>query len=85
MITDWNITDNPSMQSTVLALRHGIKRFGIPKIVYVDNGREFLNFGFGGQGNREHKSSKENPEILSTTTLQRLQIEMRNAIVKCQS
>lgn len=85
VITDWNITDNPSMQSTVFALRHGIKRFGIPKIVYVDNGREFLNFGFGGQGNREHKSSKENPEILSTTILQRLQIEMRNAIVKCQS
>ena len=82
VITGWNITDNPSMQSTVLALRHGIKRFGIPKIVYVDNGREFLNFGFGGQGNREHKSSKENPEILPTTILQRLQIEMRNAIVR---
>lgn len=82
VITGWNITDNPSMQSTVLALRHGIKRFGIPKIVYVDNGREFLNFGFGGQGNREHKSSKENSEILPTTILQRLQIEMRNAIVR---
>ena len=82
VITGWNVTDSPSMQSTVLALRHGIKRFGIPKIVYVDNGREFLNFGFGGQGNREHKSSKENSEILPTTILQRLQIEMRNAIVR---
>ena len=82
VITGWNITDTPSMQSTVLALRHGIERFGIPKIVYVDNGREFLNFGFGGQGNREHNSSKKQLEILPTTILQRLQIEMRNAIVR---
>lgn len=82
VITGWNITEAPSIQATVLALRHGIQRFGIPKIVYVDNGREFLNIDFGGLGNREHNSSKENPEILPTTILQRLQIEMRNAIVR---
>jgi len=82
VITGWNVTDTPSSDSTVLALRHGIERFGIPKIIYVDNGREFLNYGFGGRGHRECKNSKENPEILPTTILERLQIEMRNAIVR---
>lgn len=31
VLTGWNITDSPTSQSTVLALRHGIMRFGIPK------------------------------------------------------
>lgn len=82
VITGWNITDSPSSQSTVLALRHGIERFGIPKIVYVDNGREFLTKDVGGKGHRTRKKVIEKEEPIPATILQRLQIEMRNAIVK---
>ena len=42
VLVGWNITENPSSHSTVLALRHAIMRCGIPKYFYVDNGREFL-------------------------------------------
>ena len=80
VMTGWNITDAPSAQSTILALRHGIMRFGIPKCIYVDNGREFLNISFGGRGHRTRKSMEEQPE--PPAILKRLGIEMRNAIVR---
>ncbi|MDE5936762.1 MAG: Mu transposase C-terminal domain-containing protein, partial [Ruminococcus sp.] len=80
VLTGWNITDSPDSQSTILALRHGIMRFGVPKAIYVDNGREFLTYDFGGKGHRKRKShdSKSEP----TTILERLGIEMHNAIVR---
>ncbi len=80
VMTGWNITDAPSAQSTILALRHGIIRFGIPKCIYVDNGREFLNISFGGRGHRSRKSMEDQPE--PPAILKRLGIEMRNAIVR---
>lgn len=80
VMTGWNITDAPSAQSTILALRHGIMRFGIPKCIYVDNGREFLNISFGGRGHRSRKSMEGQPE--PPAILKRLGIEMRNAIVR---
>jgi len=82
VLVGWNITENPDSQSTILALRHGISRFGIPKYIYVDNGREFLVRDFGGKGHRTRKKDFENPEIIPPTILQRLGIEMRNAIVR---
>ncbi|MDE5583231.1 MAG: Mu transposase C-terminal domain-containing protein [Ruminococcus sp.] len=81
VLTGWNVTDKPSSQSTILALRHGIMRFGIPHCIYVDNGREFLTNDIGGKGNRTRKNSEtsgENPP----TILQKLGIEMRNATVR---
>lgn len=80
VMVGWNITDAPSAQSTILALRHGILRFGIPKCIYVDNGREFLNISFGGKGHRSRKSMEDQPE--PPAILKRLGIEMRNAIVR---
>lgn len=80
VLTGWNITDSPCAQSTILALRHGIMRFGIPKCIYVDNGREFLNISFGGIGHRSRKSMEDQPE--PPAILKRLGIEMRNAIVR---
>lgn len=79
VLTGWNITDSPDSQSTVLALRHGIMRFGIPKEIYVDNGREFLTFDLGGKGHRTRKSDKNKAD--PTTILERLGIKMHNAIV----
>ncbi len=79
VLTGWNITDSPDSQSTILALRHGILRFGAPKAIYVDNGLEFLTFDLGGKGHRERKSDKNKSD--PTTILKRLGIEMHNAIV----
>lgn len=80
VLAGWNITDSPTSQSTVLALRHGIKRFGIPKMIYVDNGREFLTYDIGGKGHRSHSSYED--ELIPPTILQRLGVDMRNAIVR---
>ena len=81
VLVGWNITESPDSQSTILALRHGIKKYGIPKCIYVDNGREFLTHDIGGKGHRTHgKKGDEQPE--PPTILKRLGIEMRNAIVR---
>lgn len=80
VIVGWNLTDNPCSQSTVLALRHAISRFGIPHRIYVDNGSEFLTHDIGGRGHRSRKSQSlidDPPPIFK-----RLGIEMTNAIVK---
>lgn len=51
----WNLTYAPSGDSTLLALRHGILRCGVPKAVYFDNGSEFLVSDIGGRGHRRKK------------------------------
>lgn len=81
VLTGWNITDSPDSQSTILALRNGIMRFGIPKCIYVDNGREFLTHDIGGKGHRTH-GRKDDQQPEPPTILKRLGIEMRNAIVR---
>ncbi len=81
VMTGWNITESPDSQSTILALRHGIMRFGIPKCIYVDNGREFLTHDIGGKGHRTH-GKKDDLQPEPPTILKRLGIEMRNAIVR---
>jgi hypothetical protein len=80
VLVGWNLTDNPCSQSTVLALRHGIMRFGIPKVLYFDNGSEFLTHDLAGRGHRSRKSQSliDDPPPIFT----RLGIELRNALVR---
>lgn len=80
VLVGYNITDTPSSQSTILALRNGIRKHGIPKVIYVDNGREFLTRDVGGLGHRTHKNSLA--EFQPPPIFARLGIEMRNAIVR---
>lgn len=75
----WYVTDAPSSDATLQALRRGIESYGIPKRIYSDNGREFLTHDIGGRGFR--KSAKSN-EHEPPTILQHLQIEFRTAMVK---
>jgi hypothetical protein len=80
VMVGWNLTDNPCSQSTVLALRHAILRFGIPKVCYFDNGSEFLTHDLAGRGHRSRKSQSlidDPPPIFA-----RLGIELRNALVR---
>lgn len=77
----WYVTLNPSSQATLIALRRGIGRYGIPKRIYSDNGREFLTFDIGGRGFRKsRKLSQGEHEI--PTILQNLGIEFTTAMVK---
>ncbi len=80
VMVGWNLTDNPSSQSTLLALRHAIIRFGVPKSVYFDNGSEFLVNDIGGRGHRRKKDW--NNKELAPTILQSMGIEMHNALVR---
>lgn len=78
VLVGWNLTDNPCSQSTVLALRHAILRFGVPKVCYFDNGSEFLCYDLAGRGHRSRKSQSlidDPPPIFA-----RLGIELRNAL-----
>ena len=74
----WVVTENPSSDSTLAALRKAIMRYGLPKYIYVDNGREYLNIDIGGTG---HRTRKKKVKIqLPTPILTRLGIQMTNAI-----
>lgn len=80
LMVGWNLTENPCSDSTLLALRHGIIRFGVPRAIYVDNGSEFLVSDIGGRGHRRKKDWNKEP--LPPTILGFLGIEMHNAIVR---
>lgn len=85
VITGWNLTDNPCSQSTVFALRMGIERFGIPKSILFDNGREFTVKDVGGKGNRARKSDEWHevpPTILEILGIEARWAKVRNAKAK---
>lgn len=80
VMVGWNLTENPCSDSTLLALRKGILKFGVPRSIYVDNGSEFLVSDIGGRGHRRKKDWNKDP--LPPTILSFLDIEMHNAIVR---
>lgn len=80
VLVGWNLTEQPDSHSTLLALRHAITRFGLPKSVYFDNGSEFLTHDIGGRGHRTRKSW--NADDIPPTILDLLDIKMHNAIVR---
>lgn len=75
----WYVTDAPSSDATLQALRRGIDAYGIPKRIYSDNGREFLTHDIGGRGFRKSAETDGHEPL---TILQHLQIEFRTAIVR---
>lgn len=74
----WYVTDNPCSDATLMALRKGIERYGLPKLIYSDNGREFLTHDIGGRGFRK---SRETEGHEPPTILQLMGIEFRTASV----
>ena len=74
----WYVTTSPSSDATLTALRRGIERYGIPKVIYSDNGREFLTHDIGGRGFRKSAQTEHEPP----TILQHLGIEFRTALVR---
>lgn len=80
IFTGCYVTDAPSSQATLIALRKGIMKYGIPQNIYVDNGREFLTFDVGGLGHRQKKSTKD--KFAPPPVFERLGIHMANALVR---
>jgi hypothetical protein len=80
IFTGFTITNNPCSDATIYALRKGILKYGIPRNIYVDNGREFLTFDVGGLGHRKRKSSADVFE--PPGVFKRLDITMINALVR---
>lgn len=74
----WYVTLTPNSQATLYALRRGIERYGIPRRILADNGREFLTHDIGGRGHR--KSADWGHE--APTILQHLGIEFHTALVR---
>lgn len=75
----WYVTDAPSSDATLQALRRGIEAYGIPIRIYSDNGREFLTHDIGGRGFRKSAKTDGHEPL---TILQHLQIEFRTALVR---
>ena len=76
------VTNAPSSQSTLIALRRGILKYGIPENIYVDNGREFLTYDVGGLGHRKKKPKGGQERFEPPPVFERLGIHMTNAIVR---
>lgn len=75
----WYVTKTPCSDATLTALRRGIERYGIPKRIYSDNGREFLTLDIGGRGFRKTADTGEHEP---PTILQLLGIEFSTALPK---
>lgn len=73
------VTLTPSSDATLYALRRGIEKYGIPKRILADNGREFLTYDIGGRGFRKHS---KNAELDPANIMQRLGIEFHTAMVR---
>lgn len=70
------MTTAPSTQSTLVALRKGILKYGIPENIYVDNGREFLTYDIGGLGHRKKKLKSGQEPFSPPPVFERLGIKM---------
>lgn len=82
IFTGCHVTTAPSSQSTLVALRKGILKYGIPENIYVDNGREFLTYDIGGLGHRQKKPKNGQEPFSPPPVFERLGIKMTNAIVR---
>lgn len=77
-MTGWCVTDAPSSDATIFALKRGCERYGVPKMIYTDNGREFLFHDLGGNGFRKKRKADEPLKLPSI--LDDLGIEFRTAL-----
>lgn len=80
VITGIYLTDSPCAQASIYSLKRGIQKYGIPKNLYLDNGREFLTRDFGGLGHRKKKNDAN--KFTPPPILERLGINMVNAGVR---
>lgn len=80
IIVGFALSDSNTGQTTILSMRKSIMNFGCCKIVYLDNGREYMVTDIAGLGHRQKKSTadRQNPP----TILARLDVGLINALVQ---
>lgn len=81
VLVGWNITESPDSNSTLDALRFAMLRFGIPKRLYFDNGREFTTLDIAGE-QRNRKVAKDKKGNIPITIVEKLGIELIFAKVR---
>ncbi|MDE7365145.1 MAG: Mu transposase C-terminal domain-containing protein [Ruminococcus sp.] len=75
VLVGWNITESPDSNSTLDALYFAILRYGIPKRLYFDNGREFTTLDIAGE-KRNRKVAKNKKGDIPLTIAEKLGIEL---------
>lgn len=75
VLVGWNITESPDSNSTLDAMRFAMLRFGIPKTLYFDNGREFTTLDIAGE-QRRRKVAKDKKGDIPLTIVEKLGIEL---------
>lgn len=75
VLVGWNITESPDSNSTLDALRFAMLRFGIPKRLYFDNGREFTALDIAGE-QRNRKVAKTKKGNIPITIAEKLGVEL---------
>ncbi len=80
VLVGWYISEYLNADTVLMALKHGIERFGIPRNVYIDNGREYLCADVGGKGHRSRKTDTDAPA--PPPVFERMGITMVNALVR---
>ena len=81
-LVGWVVTDKLSGDVTIYALKRGIEKYGAPKSILVDNGREYLFTDFSGDAGFRKKAKKKEGEFKPPTILESLGIDIRVAIPK---
>lgn len=75
VLVGWNITESPDSNSTLDAMRFAMLRFGIPKILYFDNGREFTTLDIAGE-QRRRKVAQDKKGDIPLTIVEKLGIKL---------
>ena len=78
VLVGWNISDTPDSQSTLIALRNAMLRYGICDEIYFDNGREFTPADFT-EKKGYRKVSKEKQEHFPKRIFERLGVKVHFA------
>lgn len=76
-ILSMTVCESSNSDGVISSFRKAVTKYGIPKSVYLDNGREFLVSDFGGRGKRKTASKSG----YGATMLERMRVEMVNAKV----
>lgn len=75
VLVGWNITESPDSNSTLDALQFAMLRFGIPKRLYFDNGREFTALDIAGE-QRNRRVAKAKKGNVPITIAEKLGVEL---------
>ncbi len=75
-VMSYGLFRSSNSHGTIRTFKCAVKKYGIPKSLYLDNGREFLVSDFGGRGRRRKAKNSD----YGTPILDALGVKMHNAI-----